>query len=117
MNELVLGGRVYLLFEVTGQEAANVIAAEAEGGLGEVIRAKGSKLDHRREGTGEQASAGELQHGADLVGKIHSAAVYGEGGWVGGLMDRREIRAWEWGLDGRVIDRMGQQMGGWVDVP
>ena len=49
------------------QERAGVVAAEAEGGLGQVVGAEGEELGRLGDLAGAQAGARQLDHGADQV--------------------------------------------------
>ena len=53
--------------DVIGEEAAGVVAGQAEGHLGEVVRAEGEELRDLGDLVGEQGGAGDLDHRAHHV--------------------------------------------------
>ena len=65
-------GLVDLVVVVAGQELAGVVTAEAEGHLGEVVGAEGEELGFLGDIVSSEGSAGDLDHGADLI--VHVAA-------------------------------------------
>ena len=65
-------GLIDLPVIVAGQELARVVAAEAEGHLGQVVGAEGEELGLLGDVVGGEGRTGDLDHSADLV--VHVAA-------------------------------------------
>ena len=63
-------GLVDLPVIVAGQELARIVAAEAEGHLGQIVGAEGEELRLLGDVIGGEGGAGDLNHGAHLVGHV-----------------------------------------------
>lgn len=68
--ERIIGEQLGL--DVVGEEAGAVVAAEAEGGLGEVVGAKAEEVGVLGDSAGREGGAGEFDHGANAVGHCHA---------------------------------------------
>ena len=64
------------LGQVLGQELVDVVAREAEGGLGEVVGSEAEELGLLGDLVGDQSGAGKLDHGADEV--FDAVLLFGE---------------------------------------
>ena len=80
------------LLDIDGQEPAGIVAAEAQGGLGEVVGAEAEELGLLGDLAGAQGGAGQLDHRADQI--VDAAALLGEhrrGGAVDQLLDDLQL--------------------------
>ena len=58
------------LGDIGAEEAGGIVAADAVGGLGQVVGAEREELRGLRDVAGHQAGARQLDHGADLIGEL-----------------------------------------------
>mmetsp|Transcript_10136 Transcript_10136/g.25743 ORF Transcript_10136/g.25743 Transcript_10136/m.25743 type:complete len:233 (+) Transcript_10136:62-760(+) len=64
------------LFHVDGEEAADIVAADAEAGLRKVVGAKGKEIGGLCDLVGREGRTGELDHRPDLVVDFDLAVVH-----------------------------------------
>src|SRR4030065_322459 len=72
--ERVLG--VDLPLDVGDEEARGVVPADAEGHLGQVVRAEAEELGHRRDLVGGDGAAGDLDHRPDEIVELDPLLLY-----------------------------------------
>ena len=85
-------GLVDLPVVVAGQELAGVVAAEAEGHLGQVVGAEGEELGLLGDVVGGEGGTGDLDHGAHVVGHVAAGGLdEGLGGLVDNALDEGQL--------------------------